>query len=242
MWNHHEPHVSKAKLRQVRQLLDLDDGVVQGGLQTLGHHVGQNYCHHHGQDVGDLPSQLKADNRSGHCVSHRTSQRCCSCQEEKIRQNACFHTLHHANCKSWFREINNWYKMTVQEDARRQRASIKLHWQKCRKHYTDMGLPYFTFEDRDNLFFPCHVSLWWMSKSHMFKSWLKHLNVILEKLFFFTRNMLKNVCFCGEGRRAEQRQRGLVRTKLTLAYCKLYTVALIKNLSTAHILFLFPHH
>ncbi|KAF3834162.1 hypothetical protein F7725_025366 [Dissostichus mawsoni] len=58
-----------AELRQVRQLLDLDDGVVQGGLQALGHHVGQDYCHHHGQDVGDLTCQLKAD----HCRGYRVS-------------------------------------------------------------------------------------------------------------------------------------------------------------------------
>lgn len=72
--------MSKAKLWQVWQLFDLDDGVVQRGLQALGHHVGQDYCHHHGQDVGDLSCQLKADNSSGHRVSYSSSQCCCSCQ------------------------------------------------------------------------------------------------------------------------------------------------------------------
>lgn len=70
LWKHHTPHVSEAKLRQVRQLLDLDNGVVERGLQALGHHVGQDYCHHHRQDVGDLACQLEADNCRGHCVSH----------------------------------------------------------------------------------------------------------------------------------------------------------------------------
>lgn len=73
--------MSEAELRQVRQLLDLDDGVVEGWLQTLGHHVGQDDCHHHGQDVGDLARQLEADNRRGHRVSHSSGQRRGSCQE-----------------------------------------------------------------------------------------------------------------------------------------------------------------
>lgn len=33
------PDVPEGQLRQVRQLLHLDDGVVQRRLQTLGHHV-----------------------------------------------------------------------------------------------------------------------------------------------------------------------------------------------------------
>lgn len=78
--------MSKAELRQVRQLLDLDDGVVQGGLQALGHHVGQDYCHHHGQDVGDLACQLKADNRRRHSVSHSPGQSCRSCQRHGTRE------------------------------------------------------------------------------------------------------------------------------------------------------------
>lgn len=76
------PDVPKSQLRQVRQLLNLDDGVVERRLQTLSHHVGQDDRHHHGQDVGDLACQLKADNRRGHSVSHspgqcrRSYQRC----------------------------------------------------------------------------------------------------------------------------------------------------------------------
>lgn len=66
--------MSKAEFGQVGQLLDLDDGVVERGLQALGHHVGQDYSHHHGQDVGDLACQLKADNRRGHGVSHSAGQ------------------------------------------------------------------------------------------------------------------------------------------------------------------------
>lgn len=34
------PDVPEGQLRQVRQLLHLDDGVVEGRLQALGHHVG----------------------------------------------------------------------------------------------------------------------------------------------------------------------------------------------------------
>lgn len=76
LWRSDRPHVSKAELRQVGELFDLDDGVVQGGLQSLGHHVGQDYRHHHGEDVRDLTGQLKADDSCGHSVSHRSSQ-CC---------------------------------------------------------------------------------------------------------------------------------------------------------------------
>lgn len=58
------PNVPKSQLRQVRQLLDLDDGVVERRLKTLGHHVRQDDRHHHGQDVGDLSCQLEADDCS----------------------------------------------------------------------------------------------------------------------------------------------------------------------------------
>lgn len=34
------PDVPKSQLRQVGQLLHLNDGVIERGLQTLGHHVG----------------------------------------------------------------------------------------------------------------------------------------------------------------------------------------------------------
>lgn len=34
------PDVAKSQLRQVGQLLHLNDGVIERGLQTLGHHVG----------------------------------------------------------------------------------------------------------------------------------------------------------------------------------------------------------
>lgn len=77
--------MSKAELGQVWELFDLDDGVIQGGLQPLGHHVGQDYRHHHGEDVRDLTGQLKADDRCGHSVSHRSSQGCCSCRAEQKR-------------------------------------------------------------------------------------------------------------------------------------------------------------
>lgn len=68
------PDVSEAELGEVWQFLDLDDGVVEGGLQALGHHVGQDHRHHHGQDVGDLACQLEADHRCGHRVGHRSGQ------------------------------------------------------------------------------------------------------------------------------------------------------------------------
>lgn len=37
---HELPDVPESQLRQVWQLLHLNDGVVERGLQTLGHHVG----------------------------------------------------------------------------------------------------------------------------------------------------------------------------------------------------------
>ena len=40
--------VSPAELRQVGQLLDADDGVVDGRLQTLSHSIGQNNRNHYG--------------------------------------------------------------------------------------------------------------------------------------------------------------------------------------------------
>lgn len=58
----------EGQLRQVGQLLHLDDGVIEGRLQTLGHHVCEDDGHHHRQDVGDLTCQLEADYCRGNCV------------------------------------------------------------------------------------------------------------------------------------------------------------------------------
>lgn len=60
--------VPPAQLWEVGQLLDPDDGVVQGGLQRLGHGVGQDHRDHHRQDVGDLTRQLEHDDCSGNRV------------------------------------------------------------------------------------------------------------------------------------------------------------------------------
>lgn len=68
------PDVVPAQVWQVGQLLHLDDAVIEAGLQTLGHHVGQNDSHHHGEDVSDLPRQLEADHSSGDSVAHRSRQ------------------------------------------------------------------------------------------------------------------------------------------------------------------------
>lgn len=64
--------VSPAQLREVGQLLDPDDGIIQGGLQGLGHSVSQNHCYHHWQDVGDLASQLEHDDCSRNSVGDRS--------------------------------------------------------------------------------------------------------------------------------------------------------------------------
>lgn len=64
--------VSPAQLREVGQLFDPDDGVVEGGLQGLRHSVGQDDCYHHWEDVGDLASQLKHNDCSGNCVGDRS--------------------------------------------------------------------------------------------------------------------------------------------------------------------------
>lgn len=68
--------VTPAELRQVGQLLDPDDGVVEGRLQWLGHSVGQDHRDHHRQDVGDLTGQFKHDDGSGHRVGDRSGQGC----------------------------------------------------------------------------------------------------------------------------------------------------------------------
>ncbi len=64
--------VSPAELWEVGQLLDPDDGVVDGGLQGLGHGVGQDHSYHHRQDVGDLTSQLKHYDGGGNRVGDRS--------------------------------------------------------------------------------------------------------------------------------------------------------------------------
>lgn len=70
--------VSPAEFGEVGQLLDPDDGVVQGGLEGLGHSVGQDHRYHHRQDVGDLASQLEHDDRGGNRVGDRSGQGCCT--------------------------------------------------------------------------------------------------------------------------------------------------------------------
>lgn len=68
--------VSPAQLGKVGQLLDPDDGVVEGGLQGLRHGVGQDHRYHHRQDVGDLASQLEHDDSGGHGVGDCSRQGC----------------------------------------------------------------------------------------------------------------------------------------------------------------------
>lgn len=72
------PYMIPAQIWQVGQLLHLDDAIIEAGLQTLGHHVGKNDSYHHGQDVGNLTCQLKADHRSGYSVAHCSCQSCCT--------------------------------------------------------------------------------------------------------------------------------------------------------------------
>lgn len=67
--------VTPAQHRQVGQLLDPDDGVIEGGLQRLGHGVGQDHRDHHGEDVGDLSGQLEHDDGGGNGVGDRSRQR-----------------------------------------------------------------------------------------------------------------------------------------------------------------------
>lgn len=71
--------VTPAQLRQVGQLLDPDDGVVEGGLERLGHGVGQDHRDHHGQDVGDLSGQLEHNDSGGNGVGDRSRQRRRTC-------------------------------------------------------------------------------------------------------------------------------------------------------------------
>ena len=68
--------VSPAQLGKVRQLLDPDDGVIEGRLQGLGHGVGQDHRYHHRQDMGDLASQLEHDDRCGYRVGDCSWQGC----------------------------------------------------------------------------------------------------------------------------------------------------------------------
>lgn len=71
--------VSPSQLWEIGQLLDPDDGIVEGGLQGLCHRVGEDHGYHHRQDVRDLPSQLEHNHRSGNCMGDRSWQRCCTC-------------------------------------------------------------------------------------------------------------------------------------------------------------------
>lgn len=70
--------VAHAQLGQVGQLLDANDGVVERGLQRLGHGVGQDYSDHHRQDVGDLTRQLEHDHGGGYGVGDCSRQRGCT--------------------------------------------------------------------------------------------------------------------------------------------------------------------
>lgn len=70
------PDVPEGQFRQVRQLLHLDDGVVERRLQALGHHVCEDDGHHHGQDVRDLTGQLEADYCSGNRVCDGSRHGC----------------------------------------------------------------------------------------------------------------------------------------------------------------------
>jgi len=77
VWTTRPPYVlvvAPAQLRQVGQLLDPDDGVVERRLQRLRHGVGKDHRDHHRQDVGDLAGQLEHDDRRGHRVGHRARQ------------------------------------------------------------------------------------------------------------------------------------------------------------------------
>lgn len=81
------PYVIPAQVWQVGQLLHLNDAVVEAGLQTLGHHVGKNDSHHHGQDVRDLACQLEADDGGGDSVAHCSCQSCCTFpRQERSRE------------------------------------------------------------------------------------------------------------------------------------------------------------
>lgn len=66
--------VTPAQLRQVGQLLDPNDGVIEGGLQRLGNSVGQDHRDHHGKDVGDLSGQLEHNNGGGNGVGDCSRQ------------------------------------------------------------------------------------------------------------------------------------------------------------------------
>lgn len=82
MWGH-SLMVPPAQLREVGQLLDADDAVVEGGLEALGHRVGQDDSNHNGQDVRDLPRQLEDDDGGGHSVGNSTRQRGRPCQPQE---------------------------------------------------------------------------------------------------------------------------------------------------------------
>lgn len=70
-----------AQLRQVGQLLDADDAVIEGGLQALGNSISQDDGNHDRQNVGNLAGELKDDHSCGHCVCHRSCK--CSCPWEQ---------------------------------------------------------------------------------------------------------------------------------------------------------------
>lgn len=57
--------LTPAQLWEIGELLYLDDGVIDGGLQGLGHKVGQDHRYQGRQEVGDLSSQLKHHDHGG---------------------------------------------------------------------------------------------------------------------------------------------------------------------------------
>lgn len=72
--------MSHPQLRQIRELLDANDGVVQRWLERLGHGVGQDHSDHHRQDVWDLTGQLEHYDRCGYSVGDRSRQSSSTCE------------------------------------------------------------------------------------------------------------------------------------------------------------------
>lgn len=79
--------LTPAQLWEIGKLLYLDDGVIDGGLQGLGHKVGQDHCYQGRQKVGDLSSQLKHHDHGGKWVADCSGQSCSTfCWEEEQRE------------------------------------------------------------------------------------------------------------------------------------------------------------
>lgn len=82
----HSLVVPPAQLREVGQLLDADDAVVERGLEALGHGVGQDDGDHDGEDVRDLSRQLEDDDGRGHRVGDSARQRGRPCARARPRE------------------------------------------------------------------------------------------------------------------------------------------------------------